>query len=102
MQLANNGVLYGVVLASSWEQFAVIILRPCRGASSRPAPEQLRHRTAEEQETDRVKQIKCHSDSNFAGMSAEQEWHEFLQDLLRETSLEIHVNNTGGCQFLEC
>ena len=35
-------------------------------------------------------------------MSAEQEEHEFLQDHLRETSLEIYVNNTGGCQPLEC
>ena len=35
-------------------------------------------------------------------VSAEQEEHEFLQDLLRETSLEIYVNNTGGCQPLEC
>ena len=34
-------------------------------------------------------------------MSAEQEEHEFMQDLRRETSLEIHVNNTGGCQPLE-
>ena len=35
-------------------------------------------------------------------MSAEQEEHEFMQDLLRETCLEIYVNNTGGCQPLEC
>ena len=35
-------------------------------------------------------------------MSAEQEEHEFLQDLLRKTSPEIYVNNTGGCQPLEC
>ena len=33
---------------------------------------------------------------------AEQEEHEFLQDLLRETSLEIYVNNSGGYQPLEC
>ena len=40
------------------------------------------------------KQITCYSDSNFE--------HEFMQDLLRETSLEIYVNNTGGCHPLEC
>ena len=33
---------------------AAIILGSCHGASSKAAPEQLRHRTAEEQETDRV------------------------------------------------
>ena len=35
-------------------------------------------------------------------MSAKQEEHEILHDLPRETSLEIHVNNTSGCQPLEC
>ena len=35
-------------------------------------------------------------------MSAEQAEHEFLQDLLRETALEIYFNSTGGCQPLEC
>ena len=35
-------------------------------------------------------------------MSAEQEEHEFMQDIPRETSLEIYVDNTGGCQPLEC
>ena len=35
-------------------------------------------------------------------MSAEQEEHEVMQDLLRGTSLELYVNNTGGCQRLEC
>ena len=38
----------------------------------------------------------------FCRMSAEQEEYEFMQDLLRETSLEGYVNNTGGCQPLEC
>ena len=33
-------------------------------------------------------------------MSAEQEEHEFMQDLLRETSLEINVNNTGRVSSL--
>ena len=36
VHLANNGGLNGVVLASYWEQFAAIVLSPCRGASSRP------------------------------------------------------------------
>ena len=48
------------------------------------------------------KQNTCYSDSNFCQMSAVQEEHKFMQDLLRETSPEIYVNNTGGCQPLEC
>ena len=49
------GVHNGVVMASSWGQSAVIILRPCMpGSVIKAAHEQLRHRTAEEQETDRV------------------------------------------------
>ena len=47
-------------------------------------------------------QITCHSDSNLAGCLQEQEDHEFMQDILREASIEIYVNNTGGCQPLEC
>ena len=38
VHLANNGRLNGVVLASSWEQFAEIILWPCRGASVEQTP----------------------------------------------------------------
>ena len=35
-------------------------------------------------------------------MSAKQEEHEFVQDIPRETSLEIYFNNTCDCQRLEC
>ena len=31
-----------------------------------------------------------------------KEEHEFMQDPLREPSLEIYVINTGGFQSLEC
>ena len=48
------------------------------------------------------KQITCLQRLKLCRMSAEQEEHEFLQDLLRETSLEIYVKNTGGRQPLEC
>ena len=43
-----------------------------------------------------LKQVTCCSDSNFAGCL-----HEFLQDLPWETSFEIYIKNTGGCQPLE-
>ena len=32
----------------------------------------------------------------------EPQKYEFLQNLLRETSAEVYVNNTGGLQSLEC
>ena len=48
--LANSGGHKGVVLASPWEHYFVAM----PGSVIKAAPEQLRHRTAEEQETDRV------------------------------------------------
>ena len=54
MHLANSDGLDSLVLASSWEQSAAIIYVAMPGSVIKAAPEQLRHRTAEEKETDRV------------------------------------------------
>ena len=46
------------------------------------------------------KQITC--DSNFAGCLQSRKSTSSYKFIVRETSSEIYVNNTGGCQSLEC
>ena len=93
VHLAINGELNGVVLASSWEQFAEIIVWLCRESVIKAAPEQLRHRTAEEQETDRVvlRDLRRTADILREGGSAEN-----FEDITEQDWPDGDLNSTAG------